>query len=262
MTSDYQPFDSGAWHGVCRADFAVPENDDLDNWLATIGATAGRRYASRWVAAPTETCPWFVKLLVSASDSDSLINRLKWRFRSSRMLHTWRISQELQAAGFGCPEIQLAARKRAWCPFGWPTDVLVTSPVAGRQVHELLKTQPPAEVLAAVAAELARFHAAGFAHGDCIPGNLFLEDNGRLAFIDNDRTMRTHAWDKWPRVRRNLVQFAFHLLRRNLVSRDQAQEFLVQYVQHAQWPTDLAKRELAKIWRWTDRRLATERPPT
>ena len=89
-----------------------------------------------------------------------------------------------------------------------------------------------------------------------------LEDNGRLAFIDNDRTMRTHAWDKWPRIRRNLVQFAFHLLRRNLVSRDQAQEFLVQYVQHAQWPPDLAKRELAKIWQWTDRRLATERPPT
>ena len=253
----YLPFHSEAWHGVMLEGFEVP-GGNLDGWLAEQAMRAWLKRPSRWIAAPSEKCPWYVKVLKSASDFDSLANRLKWQLRPSRMLHTWRISQELQAEGFDCPEIQLAARQRRWEPLGWPTDVLVSSPVPGRQVRELLQGESPEAILAAVAAELARFHAAGFAHGDCIPGNLFLQKNGRLAFIDNDRTMRTHVWDRRPRIRRNLVQFAFHLLRRNQVSCDQAQEFLFKYVQYAKWPPDAAERELTRIWQWVARRLAAE----
>ena len=257
MTADFLPFESGPWRGICHRDFAVP-GGNLDDWLEQLATTSKRHCASRWITAPSPEYPWFVKVLTAASEHDSLWNRLKWQLRSSRSLHVWHISQELQAAGFGCPEIQLAARKRAWQPLGWPTDVLVMSPVAGQMVQTLLKSEPAQDILNIVAQELARFHAAGFVHGDCLPGNLFLESSGRLNFIDNDRTMRIHAWDRLPRIRRNLVQFAFHLLRRNLVTRDQAQNFLLKYVQCAQWPKAMADRELARVWHWTDRRLSAE----
>ena len=231
---------------------------NLDDGRAQLATTSNRHYKSRWIAAPNTECPWFVKVLTAASEHDNLWNRLKWRLRSSRSLHVWHISQELQANGFGCPVIQLAARKRAWRPLGWPTDALVMSPVAGQMVQALLKNDPSQDILNIVAQELARFHAAGFVHGDCLPGNLFLENSGRLNFIDNDRTMRIHAWNRLPGIRRNLVQFAFHLLRRDLVTRDQAQNFLLKYVQCAQWSKSIADRELARVWRWTDRRLSAE----
>ncbi|MBO4620919.1 MAG: hypothetical protein J5654_12510 [Victivallales bacterium] len=257
MTPDFLPFESGPWRGICHRDFAVPDGN-LDDWLARLAKTSNRHYASRWIAAPNIECPWFVKVLTAASEHDNLWNRLKWRLRTSRSLHVWRISQELQANGFGCPVIQLAARKRAWQPLGWPTDVLVMSPVEGQMVQTLLKNESAQDILNIVAQELARFHAAGFVHGDCLPGNLFLESSGRLNFIDNDRTIRVHAWNRLPSIRRNLVQFAFHLLRRNLVTRDQAQNFLLNYVQSAQWSKSMADRELARVWRWTDRRLSAE----
>ena len=259
--TDYQPFESGSWRGVHHCGFVVP-GGDLDAWLERLAATARRKTASRWIAAPAEDNPWFVKVLKGASDHDTLLNRFKWRFRPSRMLRTWRISLELQSAGFGCPEVQLAARKRTWRPSGWPTDVLVMSPVAGQMVQTLLQTSDTGKVLDAVAHELARFHAAGFAHGDCLPGNLFLEDDGHLNFIDNDRTMHTHAWDRQPRIRRNLVQFAFHLFPKNLASREQTRQFLCKYAEYACWSKEFANRELTRIWRWIDQRVANESTPS
>ena len=253
----YQPFESGSWRGIHHRDFVVP-GGDLDEWLGHIGATASRQRVSRWIASPGKDCPWFVKVLTAASEHDSLWNRLKWRMRSSRMLHTWQISQELQAAGLICPVIQLAARKRDWRPFGWPTDVLVMSPIDGRPVPELLQSNPPGEILASIAHELARFHAAGFAHGDCIPGNLFLQTDGRLAFIDNDRTMRAGFWDHTARIRRNLVQFGFHLLLDQLASRTQLEDFYHEYMQSAQWSTKQKTHELPRIWTWIERRLASQ----
>ena len=257
--TEYQPFEFSHWHGVSRAFFAVP-GGDLDAWLGALEAQAGRKCKSRWIAPPGEGCPWFVKVLTAASEHDSLWNRLKWRMRPSRMLHTWQISQDLQASGFVCPDSQLAARKRTWRPFGWPTDVLVMSPIGGQPVSELLHRKPPQEILSAIANELARFHAAGFVHGDCIAGNLFLQTDGRLAFIDNDRTMRTSFWDCTARIRRNLVQFGFHLLLDNLASRTQLEDFFLEYIQVAQWPPRKRVHELSRIWHWIERRLATESP--
>ncbi|MBR4125707.1 MAG: hypothetical protein IKR13_05850 [Victivallales bacterium] len=255
--TEYQPFESGSWRGMRREGFAVP-GGNLDAWLERLAVTASRKTASRWIATPAEDNPWFVKVFTAASEHDSLFNRLKWQIRSSRSLHVWRISLKLQNAGFGCPEIQLAARKRTWRPFGWPTDALVMSPVEGQMVQTLLQTSDTEKVLDTVASELARFHMAGFAHGDCIPGNLFLQTDGHLAFIDNDRTMKISSWDRAPRVRRNLVQFVFHLLRKNCVLRKNAQKFLLIYAQCVRWTQSQADRELSRIWQWVDRRLATE----
>lgn len=255
--TDYQPFESGSWRGMRREGFAVP-GGNLDAWLTQLATASNRYCASRWIVSPGEGCPWFVKVFTAASEHDSLFNRLKWQIRSSRSLHVWRISLELQNAGFGCPEIQLAARKRAWRPFGWPTDVLVMSPVAGQMVQTLLQTSDTEKVLDTVASELARFHASGFAHGDCLPGNLFLEDDGHLNFIDNDRTMRTRVWDRQSRIRRNLVQFSFHLLPKKLASREQIQRFLCKYAEYAGWSKEFADHELTRIWRWVDQRVANE----
>ncbi|MBR6471339.1 MAG: hypothetical protein IKS83_06050 [Victivallales bacterium] len=256
--NDYQPFSSGAWQGVHLGDFSLP-SDPLDHWLEQIHASACRRYPSRCIAAPTEDFPWYVKILWGASDHDTWLNRLKWRLRPSRMLQTWRISMALEEAGFLCPKIQLAARRRAWWPLGWPTDLLIMAPIAGRQLSSTITQENATEVLPQVAAELARFHAAGFAHGDCIPGNLFLQDNGKLAFIDNDRTMHTRFGNRTARIRRNLVQFGFHLLRKALVSRDQLEEFFLKYATFAKWTSRHTKDEIPRVRHWIERRLDSEK---
>ncbi|MBP5300935.1 MAG: phosphotransferase [Victivallales bacterium] len=253
---NYRPFDAAGWCGVMLAGFSVPE-DDLDGWLEQLHARAERQRASRWIASPGEGNPWYVKVLTGASDHDTFFNRLKWRFRPSRALHNWKISLQMHSAGFDAPLIQLAARRRGGF-LGWPTDLLVMSPAPGRQLQELLREGNVEELLDAAAAELARFHAAGFVHGDCIPGNLFLQENRRIAFIDNDRTMRAHAWDRTPRIRRNLVQFGFHLLQKHLVPREQVTQFLLKYVRHANWAADKASRELPEIQHWIDRRVTEE----
>lgn len=258
--NEYQPFHSEAWQGVRLNTFPLPEGC-LDDWIERIHAIAERRYPSRCIASPTEDFPWFVKILWGASDHDTWLNRLKWRLRPSRMLHTWRISAEMEKEGFLCPKIQLAARRRSWRPLGWPTDLLVMSPVDGQQLSKIIAEHNAAILLPQVATELARFHTAGFVHGDCIPGNLFLQDNGKLAFIDNDRTMRTHFGIFGKRtlaIRRNLVQFGFHLLRKSQVSRKQLEMFYMEYAASVHWTPRHINHELPRIWEWIDRRLALE----
>ena len=59
-------------------------------------------------------------------------------------------------------------------------------------------------LLRLLGAEVARLHRAGFVHGDLVPPNVRVSD-GRLVFLDNDRTRRSRLLVAFG-ARRNLVQ--------------------------------------------------------
>jgi hypothetical protein len=129
-------------------------------------------------------------------------------FKGSRAAHVARISRRLRADGIGVPEILLlGAEQRGG------RELVVTARVEGRSVprhlrskHETLAAKRV--VLRALGAEVARFHRAGYLHGDLTPYNIFIVgvDPPKFVFIDHDRTRHT-ILSRFERPRmRNLVQ--------------------------------------------------------
>jgi len=125
-----------------------------------------------------------------------------WRagqaFRATRML---------VAAGFGAPEALLVARRGA-------AGLLVTRDTGGEDLaHAVCRLgsardregrRAKRRLLRLLGAEVARLHRAGFVHGDLVPPNVRVSD-GRLVFLDNDRTRRSRFLVTLG-ARRNLVQ--------------------------------------------------------
>ena len=125
-----------------------------------------------------------------------------WRagqaFRATRML---------AAAGFGVPEALLVARRGA-------AGLLVTRDTGGEDLAHAVGRLGSAgdregrrvkrRLLRLLGAEVARLHSAGFVHGDLVPPNVRVSD-GRLVFLDNDRTRRSRFLVALG-ARRNLVQ--------------------------------------------------------
>ena len=239
MTESYQPFQQGPWRGVIAQGFRLPAAD-LDAWLAELGKHPKAVYPSRMIArydATDGAC--FVKTICGANDRlREFWSRLKWRFRPSKALHVWKISGQLAAAGIACPPVLLAARKRAWRPWGWPTDLVITREAPGLQLTPLLQNAPDkTALLSSVARALARFHAAGFIHGDCQPWNLFWDEaSHQLCFIDNDRTQHCSGARLSAGIRRNLVQMGFHLRRKELISPAELEGFFQAYAPAALTP--------------------------
>lgn len=202
----YKPFSYRGWRGMQADSFQLP-SPDFDAWVEEVIDTAPTHYPERSIkqifSPDGEVC--YVKILRGLSAHPRrLFPMLKWCLRPSRVLHVWRVSKCLQEHGFGCPDVLLAARKRTHF---WPTEVIISRKAAGADLHANLKNAAPDErrrLLQLTARELARFHDAGFVHGDCTPFNIFL-DGDNISFIDNDRTVF-----KRGKPQRNLVQFGYH----------------------------------------------------
>ena len=205
------------WNGLA----ATPEFAEialhLDEWLLQNPGTPVVQYASRDVRRidlPSGTI--YLKHIRALTDKgltgQEWLSWCKWVFRPSRALATWRISRRLLEAGFRCPEPLLAARRRRRL---YPTDVFVSAAIPFPDLWEDTSL-PPADLAPFLGAELARFHAAGFAHGDCILRNLCRDtDANRLVFLDNDRTWQPPFFLRRHYQRRNLAQLAYSLLRRH-----------------------------------------------
>jgi hypothetical protein len=171
----------GGWEGWIDPGAAV----DADACLARAAATPGRssrhartvRLGTLWVKTYPAPGGW-------------------------RALRAFRMGSALDGVGLGAPAVVLAARRG-------DEGVLVTCDTGGEGLVEAVRRHaatPRAKraLLAALGAEVARLHRAGFVHGDLVPANVHLVGE-RFVFLDNDRTRRSRLL-VFVTARRNLVQ--------------------------------------------------------
>lgn len=163
---------------------------------------------------------------------------LKSLLRQSRSLAVWHVSEQMRLAGVGCPLPLLAVDSCRFLSFCFE-DILVTAEVPFPRVSDLLKEAPDhvarAGILQKAGQGIRELHDKGFVHGDCLPGNICMDSQGKLIFLDNDRTAKKHAIFARGARLQNLVQFCSHAL---TVLPDQAllNQFLDSYDQHGNNP--------------------------
>ena len=203
------------WRGLVADETWSALFAQLDEWLAEHPGRLVVHYASREVRrVETPQGVVYAKLIRGLTDAgfahEEWFSWFKWVFRPSRALATWHISQTLLSAGFACPVPILAARRRHR---GYPTDLFISMEVPRPNLWDA--PGEPAELIQLLAEETARFHLAGFAHGDFILRNLCSNPVTRhLVYLDNDRTWRPIPGLRSYYQRRNLAQLTYSLLRR------------------------------------------------
>ena len=135
-----------------------------------------------------------------------LENGIKRIFRGPRVRHIYAMHNDLLAAGFGCAEPVLAA----WRGDDY-TELFVSKEICATPVHNIIREDQEARILnilKSVAEDLKRLHQAGFVHGDAIPGNISIDQEGKVFYLDNDRTMHCRSRHQ---AFRNVIQFCSHL---------------------------------------------------
>jgi len=135
--------------------------------------------------------------------------RIKSLFCSPRVIRIYKMHNDLLSKGICCPEPLLAAQGRDGA------EIFAAAEVPYPTVYQLLLKKDSltdcCNTLACAAKGIRKLHEAGFAHGDCLPGNMCIDDEERVYFLDNDRTSRPPAFLRARGKRRNLVQFLSHL---------------------------------------------------
>jgi hypothetical protein len=194
-------------------------------WVATVErVVAGGACLHRSKHAETYCCP------AAAGDVYVKVYRRYRRrtdakdlLRLSKARNVLRVSRKLAAAGFRVPRVLAAGEergrlrlRRAWVA----TAALEGEPLAEyiAALHSRAVAEPPRArglylskraLVAAIGAEVARLHAAGFVAGDLVPANVWTvaaPDGIRIALLDHDRTRAGQGPTRWWRARRNLVQ--------------------------------------------------------
>lgn len=136
---------------------------------------------------------------------------LKDLWRQSRALRALRITIRLAGDGFFAPPVIAAGERRRGrllqraflltAGVAWPTLV---------QLAEHLACLPAAEgrrrrrsVVDALAAEVGRFHRAGYVHGDLVAPNILAEEGppARFCFLDHDRSRKHSILSRRPQCR-------------------------------------------------------------
>ena len=224
----------------------------LDDWLEVPGEVVVS-YDSRQVQRrETANGTVYLKRIWALTDAgihgSDWFSALKWIGRPSRALACWRISRQLLAAGFRCAEPVLAARRRN-C-FGYPEDLIVTAAVPWPTLEAVLaakKADDGRDIVALAARQLREFHKAGFVHGDCILRNICLDGDGRLVYLDNDRTKRPGPLNLFCSWKRNLAQFGYSLRRCRPEQPEWLDVFYREYFAGQPWPSRLVEKQTAAI---------------
>ena len=242
------------WRGLVADEDWCQEFHCLDQWLQAHPGEAVVTHPSREVRRiETPQGVVYLKYMRALTDAGmhgrEFFSWAKWVFRPSRALATWRISQHLLTAGFACPVPVLAVRRRL---HGYPHDIFIAHEVPRPNLWDE-PGMAPEELALLLAAETARLHDAGFAHGDFILRNLCLNPSTQhLILLDNDRTWRPLPPIRLHYQRRNLDQMAYSLLRR-FTAPDLPLVFLNEY---QRLTGKLSGEEVAAILQKAKRRLA------
>jgi serine/threonine protein kinase len=140
-------------------------------------------------------------------------------FRASKAERFFRQSSALARAGFSAPEtIAFGEARRCFLVRVAFVAMLSVDGEAlpaylGRRQKgssQSLTLKQKISACRQLAQTIRRFHDRGFVHGDLVPSNLFIGQNGGAGFVfyfmDNDRTRRYPEWLPQRLWRRNLIQ--------------------------------------------------------
>ena len=171
-----------------------------------------------------------------------------------RARRAWRMGRALVHAGLDAPEGVLVGTCGG-------AGLLVTRDLGGRPLLDAIAAARGVathEILRALGRTVGALHAAGFVHGDLVPSNVQLCD-GRLAFLDHDRTRRGRLLVWWG-ARRNLVQLGRFVVP-GVAASDRAR-VLYAYAERR----GLSRRARRRLARWVAakvvaRRVAIDRIP-
>lgn len=195
-------------------------------------------------------------------------HRTDWRadvknlWRRSRALHALRMNGRLADDGFSSPPVIAAGEQRRGrllqgaflltAEVAWPTLV---------QLGQRLASLPAAEgrrrrraVIEALAAEVGRFHRAGYVHGDLVIPNILVEEGPpvRFCFLDHDRSRKRSS----PALRmqcRDLVEL--NRLAVPGVRHSDRYRFFVRYADVRGWPREEARDRARRVAQRTRARV-------
>ena len=158
----------------------------------------------------------YIKHIYSPNSfSERLLTYAKNRLRPPRSLQVWHISEALLEEGLRCPKPLLGAFN--YSLFGLDSEEFLVSaeiahPLLNKRLNNSSSAAEIAELLAAAGKSIRLLHDKGFVHGDCLPGNMCIDPENNLYFLDNDRTARLSLLGARRERLRNLVQFASRAL--------------------------------------------------
>lgn len=210
------------WHGIISDDFTayLPKLDDILKGGTAIVDKPDR--IVRKVVVDGRT--YYSKCFLPQA---RLADRIKAAIRRPVIFRLWNVHNSLIEHNIACPKPVLSAFDKDGGAYFLCTEV----PFATARI--LLKTVPDEQipaVFANSARAIAGLHRAGFAHGDCLPGNICLDNAGTGYFIDNDRTCEMMPFLNWNPRLRNLVQFCSHADYRDTIGSEQFVAFFVEYM--------------------------------
>ena len=187
----------------------------IDDWLASPSQSILDLPCRRIARHETQKGIVYSKLMWASNDGaikkHEIFPWLKWGLGSHRALHIWDVSRRMLQNGHLCAEPVLAVRKLQANLRHF--NLLVTKEVTSPTIESIVLAGGKDAENAVIAAgkDLASLHADHFLHGDYLPRNTCLQ-NGKIIFLDNDKSSH---WDFSPPFflkRRNLDQFAYNLL--------------------------------------------------
>ena len=202
------------WRGIVLEEWQELFSS-IDDWLASPSQPILDLPCRRIARHDTQKGIVYSKLMWAQNDGaiqkKEIFSWLKWAFGPQRALHIWDVSRRMMERGHLCAEPVLAVRKLSVNLRH--LNLLVTKEVTSPTVESIvLSGGKEAENAVASAGKcLAQLHADKFLHGDYLPRNTCLQ-NGKIVFLDNDKSSH---WDFMPPFflrRRNLDQFAYNLL--------------------------------------------------
>lgn len=159
-----------------------------------------------------------VQFYLKVYGRSDLLGRIKDLMRDSKAFRALKQSEALAESGFSVPlpvaageERELGVLKRAF---------ILTLGIDGLLLPHHIRDHyfPPLEprrlrekrkYLRQFAEEIRRLHDSGFVHGDLVPYNILVSQEGgtvRFFYLDNDRTRRYPRWLPQALWKRNLVQ--------------------------------------------------------
>lgn len=183
---------------------------------------------------------------------------LKSLLRQPRSLAVWQVSEQMRMAGVRCPLPLLAVCS---CRFSGLCfeDILVTAEIPFPRISDLLQEAADnivrADILQKAGQGVRELHEKGFVHGDCLPGNICMDSEERLIFLDNDRTRKKMRFSSRRAQLWNLIQFCSRAMKYR-VDMHLLSAFWAGYYRHDPRPVAVLEREQLQILEKLHQRIA------